>query len=93
MAQVDAFVPETKQALIERWIEPDPMSPAEMRLAVSGVHLWAIIGATRGQDEFIRQVAHDYAIPVDAVRAAHAYYRRHPLQIDARVEANAAAHG
>ena len=84
---------DAEQALIERWIEPDLMSPAEMRLAGSGIHLWAIIGATCGQDEYIQQVAQDYAIPIDAVRAAHAYYRRHPVQIDARVEANAAAHG
>jgi hypothetical protein len=80
---------ETEQALIDRWIVPDAMEPAQMRLAECGIHVWAIIGASGGLDEYIRQVADDYAVPIDAVRAAHAYYRRHLLQIDARLEANA----
>jgi len=96
MAKVDdravATDRETEQTLIDRWIEPDPMDLAQMRLAVYGIHLWAIIGASEGLDEYIRPVAQMYAIPVDAVRAAHAYYRRHPLQIDARIESNAAGH-
>jgi hypothetical protein len=83
---------ETEQALIDRWIVPDATDPAQMRLAVYGVHLWAIIGASEGLDEYIQPVAKMYAIPVDAVRAAHAYYRRHPLQIDAKIESNAAGH-
>ena len=80
---------ETEQALIDRWIVPDSLDPAQMRLAEYGIHLWAIIGASEGLDEYIQPVADMYAVPVDAVRAAHAYYRRHPLQIDAKIESNA----
>lgn len=94
MSQVDeravATDSETEQARIDRWIEPDPTGPAQMPLAVYGIHLWALIGTSEGRDEYLRPVAQMYAIPVDAMRAAHAYYRRHPLQIDARIEANAA---
>ena len=86
-----AVAAETEQALIDRWIVQDANEPVHMRLAGYGIHVWAIIGASGGLDEYIRQVADDYAVPIDAVRAAHAYYRRHPLQIDARLEANAAA--
>jgi hypothetical protein len=82
----------TEQALIDRWIVPDATDPAQMRLVEYGIHLWAIIGASGGLDEYIRQVADDYAVPIDAVRAAHAYYRRHPLQIDAKIESNAAGY-
>lgn len=94
MARVDeravAAEAATDQALIDRWIVPDPMDPAQMRLSVFGIHLWAIVGASGGLDEYLGQVADDYAVPIDAVRAAHAYYRQHPLQIDAKIESNAA---
>lgn len=92
MAQVDeravAVDDETEQALIDQWIVPDAMEPTQMRLAEYGIHVWAIIGASGGLDEYMSQIADDYAVPINAVRAAHAYYRRHPLQIDARLEAN-----
>jgi uncharacterized protein (DUF433 family) len=87
---------ETEQALIGRWLEPDALRPAEMRVVEHGIELWALIGYARGLDgteqEVAERVAQAYDLPVDAVRAALAYYRRHPLQIDARLEANEAAH-
>jgi hypothetical protein len=86
---------ETEQALIDRWLEPDTLRPAEMRVVEGGIELWALIGHARGLDgteqEVAERVAQAYDLPVDAVRAALAYYRRHPLQIDAKLEAIEAA--
>ena len=82
-------------ALIAQYVEEDPENPgpAHARLADSGVPIWALIGylqaATSGD---ISQAAADYMVPVDAVRAAMAYYKRRrnrPL-IDALIALNAA---
>lgn len=81
----------TEQDLLDRWVETDPHDPSQTRLVGYGIHVWAIIGVSHGLDKYVQQVADDYRIPAEAVRAAHAYYRRHPLQIDARLEANAMA--
>jgi uncharacterized protein (DUF433 family) len=82
-------------ALIARYVEEDRSrpGPAGARLADSGVPLWALIGylhaAVAGDPT---QAAVDYRVPVDAVRAAVAYYNRRdnrPL-IDALIALNAA---
>lgn len=83
---------EETQALIARWITPSPHRPSEMVLAEYGVTVWALVGYARGVDQDVAEVARAYELPPDAVRAALAYYRRHPLQIDAKLAANAAWH-
>ena len=82
----------TDQALIARWIEAQPERLDEVRLAKYGIEVWAVVGYARGTDGDLAEVARAYELPIDAVRAALAYYRRHPLPIDARLEKNAAAH-
>jgi hypothetical protein len=81
---------------INRWIVPNPHRPSEMVLPDYGVSVWALVGYARGvggQDsEAVAEVARAYEVPPDAVRAALAHYRRHPLQIDAKLDANAAWH-
>lgn len=78
--------------LIQHYIQLDPyLGPAEARLRYSGQHVWAIIGDylfDAGQDPNV--VARDYDIPVDAVRAALAYYRRNQAAIDFRMAENGA---
>jgi uncharacterized protein (DUF433 family) len=82
-------------AFIARYVEEDSNrpGPAHARLADSGVPIWALIGylqaATNGD---IALAAADYRVPVDAVRAAVAYYERarnRPL-VDALIALNAA---
>ncbi len=81
-----------EDALIERWLAPNPHKPSEMVLAAYGVPVWALVGYARGVDDDIEEVARAYEVPSEAVRAALAYYRRNPLQIDAKLAANAAWH-
>jgi uncharacterized protein (DUF433 family) len=84
--------PEDEQQLIARWIAPDPHSddPAEVRLAGSLVPVWAIIGYLPAVKDDLAQAAADYAVPLEAVEVAVAYYTRHRGLIDARLAANAA---
>ena len=82
----------TEQALISHWIEGQPERLEEVRLANYGIEVWAVVGYARSTDGDLAEVARSYELPIDAVRAALAYYQRHPLQIDARLELNAAAH-
>jgi uncharacterized protein (DUF433 family) len=81
-----------ERALIQRWLRPNPHRPSEMVLDKYGTAVWAIVGHARGMEDDIAGIARAYNVPEDAVRAALAYYRRHPLQIDAKLEANAAWH-
>src|SRR5438067_688747 len=78
--------------LIARWIKPNRYRPSEMVLTEYGTAVWALVGFARDLDDPVRETASAYKLPPDAVRAALAYYRRHPLQIDAKLEANALAH-
>jgi uncharacterized protein (DUF433 family) len=85
---------QAEQALIDRHIAQDgaDCEPEGATLAATGAAVWAIVGYWRdavGGDE--EQVAADYAVPVEAVRATLAYYRRHREAIDARLAANDAA--
>ena len=79
-------------ALIDAWIEPDPYrsGAGNVRLREFGVHVWAIIGYLQGYDGDMEHVARAFDIPVEAVRAAQAYYDRHPEVIEARMDANRA---
>jgi|DewCreStandDraft_2_1066082.scaffolds.fasta_scaffold00347_4 uncharacterized protein (DUF433 family) len=81
---------ETEQELIARWIEPDPHlpDPAEVRVRGTGIHVWAIVGQWQAADRDVAAVAQDYELPIEAVEAALAYYRRQQCLIDARLAAN-----
>jgi uncharacterized protein (DUF433 family) len=82
-----------EQALIDRWIEPNPHrpDPAEAVLKSYGVSVWALVGYLAMVCGDAARVAQDYEIPLEAVEAALAYYRRHQPLIDARIAANLAA--
>ena len=79
------------EALIDRWIEPNPNKRRtdEAWLKDSAVPVWAIVGYLEAVHGDILQVAADYDVPVEAVEAALAYYRRHTTLINARIAANA----
>lgn len=78
--------------LIARHIVDDPYrpGPAEVRLADSGVSVWAIIGYLPTVNGDVERAARDYDIEPDAVRAAIAWYHQHKTAIDERLAANAA---
>ena len=80
------------QNLIDEYIELDPDRPvlSEARLARYGVPVWALVGYLEAVDGNETCVAEAYEVPVDAVRAAIAYYRLQKPLIDARLAANAA---
>lgn len=82
-----------EQILIDRYIAParSGRGPEEATLSDSGTAVWALIGYWEGAGGDEKQVAVDYELPVDAVRAALAYYRRHAAVINARLAANDAA--
>jgi|SRR5579884_621295 len=74
-------------------VEQDPNRPGRdrARLVGYGIPVWAIVGHLQGLDGDVAQVAHDYAIPETAVRAAIAYYEEYHAAIVARLAINAAA--
>lgn len=76
--------------LIQQFIEKDPYhsGPADVRVRDHHIHVWAIVGDLQNYDFNVDEVARSYDIPVDYVRAALAYYRRHPEVIDGRLAAN-----
>jgi len=77
--------PLTDDKLIERYIEFIPARPGWHRASLRdfGVEVWALVAYYQGADGDIELIAHDYDIPVDAVRAALAYYARERDLIDA----------
>ncbi|MHB8645567.1 MAG: hypothetical protein ACYDAR_07250 [Thermomicrobiales bacterium] len=79
-----------EEALIARYVEPDPRHPGEgnARIKDAGPSVWAIIGHLEGVQGDTRQTAEDYDLPIEAVEAAHAYYLRHEMALDARRAAN-----
>ena len=80
----------TEEALIVRYIEPNPNRPhlAEAWLKESAVPVWAIIGALPAANGDLAAVAAAYDVPLAAVEAAMAFYRRHQCLIDARLAEN-----
>jgi len=61
---------------------------ADARLKRYGVQVWAIIGYLKAANANEEWVAGGYEIPVEAVRAARAYYKKHKDVIDARLAMN-----
>ena len=73
--------------LIARHIKEDPYldGEAEVRLAGSLIHVWAIVAQLKVNDWDIAQTARDYDIPEVEVQATFAYYRLHKDALDARI--------
>ena len=72
-------------ALIARYIDNvnvDDDHPSYARLADYATPVWAIIGTWRATDD-VEQVAGEWHVSVEYVRAALAYYRRFGRYIDA----------
>ncbi|MDQ2784437.1 MAG: DUF433 domain-containing protein [Chloroflexota bacterium] len=83
----------TDDELIARYIAPHPTKPGadQAIIAGHGVSVWALVGYLQGTKECAQRVAADYALPVEAVEAAKAYYHRHQALIDSRIAVNDAA--
>ena len=79
-----------EQALIERHVALDPQRPiwSEARLVGAGVNVWALVAYRDANDLDLAGVADAYDVPVAAVEAAFAFYRRHRREIDERIAAN-----
>lgn len=82
--------PRGADELIERYIEPNPLtgSKAEARLRDSKVAVWALAGYLQNGESDLARAAMDYHLPREAIEAALEYYRRHKVLIDDRVAAN-----
>jgi len=83
--------------------DPDHPGEDAVGVQPEGIPVWAIIGSMKTaptpdgrpgyydrllDDAVIRRTANEYGVPVEAIRAAVAYYYWHTLVIDARIEAN-----
>jgi uncharacterized protein (DUF433 family) len=77
---------------LARYIETNPHypTPDEARVKGYGISVWALIAHLHIADGDVTRVAHDYALPKEAVEAAIEYYSRHRDLIDARIAANVA---
>ena len=83
-------IPLEDDKLIEKWIEPDQWKAGaeDARIKTYGMNVWAIMGYLKMRDGDPVNVAEGYEIPVEAVKAAIAYYRRHKHEIDCRLARN-----
>jgi uncharacterized protein (DUF433 family) len=83
----------SQEDLIARYIEENPAKPgpADARLIGYGVPVWALIGYLPAVGHRARRVAADYDLPVEAVEAALAFYKRYQAVIEARIAANRVA--
>jgi uncharacterized protein (DUF433 family) len=82
-----------EDALIAQYIEENPRQPGPTgaRLRDYGTEVWALIGYLRDAvNGDVETAAADYEIPLEALEAARAYYRRHQGPIDGRIAWNAA---
>lgn len=81
--------PLTDDDLIARYIEFNPRRPGRDRAQVkeAGVEVWALVAYYQGGAAGdVGEVARAYDIPIDAVRAALAYYDREQDLVDARLK-------
>ncbi|HEY7033218.1 MAG TPA: hypothetical protein VH482_17900 [Thermomicrobiales bacterium] len=89
------MVTQTDQdALIARYIEPDSdfSTPVRAWMADSSFHVKTVIRELQLQDWDVEAVAAAFQLPVEAVRAATAYYERHKDLFDARILVEDASH-
>ena len=61
------------------------------RVVPEEIHVWAIIGYLQAIDWNEAKTANDYDLPLEAVQAAVAFYKKHSAAIDAYLEMNALA--
>jgi uncharacterized protein (DUF433 family) len=73
-----------RRDLIARFIVPDPHHPgiAHYQLRDSAISIWALVAYYDAVRHDLDQVAYDYNIPVEQVRAALAFYAEHADAID-----------
>jgi len=85
------IIDDNETKLFTKWIKASDYSASadEARIAGTGVPVRALIGHLPAAENDVCQVAQDYELPVDAVRAAVAYYERNREAIDARLAQNA----
>ena len=85
----------TSDALIARWLEQSPHhpEPAESWVLPRCVPVWSVIRQLELEYGKPEGVAEAFELPVEAVEAAVAYYRRHQSDIDARIRENRAFFG
>jgi uncharacterized protein (DUF433 family) len=78
--------------LVAEHIDANPhgRGPSEARLAEHGTSVWAIVAYWNATNHDTVEVARDFGVPVEAIEAALAFYRRHKDLIDARLLLNAA---
>jgi uncharacterized protein (DUF433 family) len=78
--------------LIARYVETGPTQPAPdvARVIKTGASVTPLINWLRSVDWDIDKTAPAYALSVEAVEAAVAYYERHRDVIDARITLNTA---
>jgi uncharacterized protein (DUF433 family) len=76
--------------LIARWIQQRPrrVGPAEAWVLPYGVPVWILIGQLQLEEWNLERIASDHRLSLEAVRAAVAYYQRHQIAIDERIEQN-----
>jgi uncharacterized protein (DUF433 family) len=81
-----------EDTLIEQHIDANPrgLGPAEARLLEYGTSVWALVAYLEACGGDVEAVATDYEVPMEAVEAALAYYRRNKAIIDARLTLNSA---
>jgi uncharacterized protein (DUF433 family) len=72
--------------LIAPYIVENPCKPgrANARLIDYGIAVWASIGALEAAHNNIAEVAADYELPPDAIKAAIAFYQRYKEITDDR---------
>jgi hypothetical protein len=89
---------EAEEALIARWLVPDPDGggPAGWRVTEQGPEVWALAGYLEeaasppadGRAPVLRTAAADFHLPLEALRAALAFYLLHRAAIDAVANSN-----
>jgi uncharacterized protein (DUF433 family) len=87
----DVQLTEHERELIARWLErnPDKAGLDDVRLKDYSIAVWALAGSLRRDgDNAIGRIAREYDVPLEAVEAAAAFYRRHRAIIDNRIDAN-----
>lgn len=83
---------ESPAELIALHVAVDGDFPEDARIRQGGMHVWAVVGYYKVVND-IEQVAREYEISGDAVRAALAYYAMpaNRAAIDAKLASNVAA--
>lgn len=79
------------EALIERHVAEDLISPDRARLTDSGVPIWVLVAYLQAANGDPAATAAEYEISEEEMAAALAYYERHRAIVDARIVLHRAA--